>query len=131
LETFTPSEIATFYAARVPGLRRAGGALRGACPIHGGTRESLSIEAATGLCHCHSQCGKGWDVIGFEMALTGVDFITAKASVYATVGRPSIAPRIVAIYDYSDAADTLLYQVVRYDPKDFKQRVLLPSTTVL
>ena len=30
--------------------------------------------------------------------------------------------RIVATYDYTDAAGTLLYQVVRYEPKDFRQR---------
>jgi hypothetical protein len=29
---------------------------------------------------------------------------------------------IVASYDYTDADGTLLYQVVRYDPKDFRQR---------
>jgi hypothetical protein len=29
---------------------------------------------------------------------------------------------IVATYEYTDAAGALLYQVVRYDPKDFKQR---------
>lgn len=30
--------------------------------------------------------------------------------------------RIVATYDYSDENGNLLYQVVRYAPKDFKQR---------
>jgi hypothetical protein len=31
-------------------------------------------------------------------------------------------PEIVATYNYTDAAGTLLYQAVRYRPKDFKQR---------
>ena len=30
--------------------------------------------------------------------------------------------RIVATYDYTDEAGELLFQVVRYDPKDFRQR---------
>ena len=30
--------------------------------------------------------------------------------------------QIVATYDYTDADGNLLYQVVRYDPKDFRQR---------
>lgn len=30
--------------------------------------------------------------------------------------------RIVANYDYTDSAGMLLYQVLRYDPKDFRQR---------
>jgi hypothetical protein len=32
--------------------------------------------------------------------------------------------QIVATYDYTDADGNLLYQVVRYDPKDFRQRRL-------
>ncbi len=31
-------------------------------------------------------------------------------------------PREVAYYDYPDELSTLLYQVVRYEPKDFRQR---------
>jgi putative DNA primase/helicase len=31
-------------------------------------------------------------------------------------------PRIIATYDYTDEQGHLLYQVVRYQPKDFKQR---------
>src|SRR5262249_35656556 len=31
-------------------------------------------------------------------------------------------PRIVATYDYRDEQGNLLYQTVRYDPKDFRQR---------
>ena len=30
--------------------------------------------------------------------------------------------RVVATYDYTDADGTLLYQVLRYEPKDFRQR---------
>ena len=35
---------------------------------------------------------------------------------------PVAGRRIVATYDYTDEYGELLYQVVRYDPKDFKQR---------
>ncbi len=31
-------------------------------------------------------------------------------------------PHIVATYDYRDERGTLLYQSVRYEPKDFRQR---------
>lgn len=31
-------------------------------------------------------------------------------------------PQLVATYDYRDERDELMYQVVRYDPKDFKAR---------
>lgn len=36
--------------------------------------------------------------------------------------------RIVGLYEYRDESDRLLYQVVRYDPKDFRQRRPDPST---
>jgi RecA-family ATPase len=34
----------------------------------------------------------------------------------------STTGRIVAVYDYADHDGTLLYQVLRYEPKDFRQR---------
>jgi hypothetical protein len=39
------------------------------------------------------------------------------------IGRePKPEPRIVKTYDYTDESSTILFQKVRYDPKDFKQR---------
>jgi hypothetical protein len=35
---------------------------------------------------------------------------------------PVAAPRVVAVYDYADEAGALLYQVLRMEPKDFRQR---------
>jgi putative DNA primase/helicase len=35
---------------------------------------------------------------------------------------PNGKPRIVGSYDYRDEAGQLLFQVVRYEPKDFRQR---------
>jgi putative DNA primase/helicase len=63
------------------------------------------------------------------MALTCAGFKTAKAEVLRIVGR-SDSPngnrrargRITAIYDYTDEAEQLLFQTVRMDPKDFRQR---------
>jgi AAA domain len=43
----------------------------------------------------------------------------------STVAQPHIDKpkgRLVATYDYTDAAGELLYQVLRYEPKDFRQR---------
>lgn len=37
-------------------------------------------------------------------------------------GASQTARRIVATYDYHDESGSLLYQVVRFDPKDFRQR---------
>jgi 5S rRNA maturation endonuclease (ribonuclease M5) len=40
----------------------------------------------------------------------------------ATNSAPKTQKRIVETYDYTDAAGKLLFQVVRFDPKDFRQR---------
>ena len=63
-----------------------------------------------------------------SIALSGADFKAAKAEVFQVVGRADspksnrTRPRIVATYDYTDEAGQLLYQAVRMDPKDFRQR---------
>ena len=85
---FRPSEVAVFYAARVPGLNQGGREWRGACPRHKGTHDNFSVNAETGVWFCHSQCDCGGDIIYLEMALTGADFKAAKEQVYQIVGRP-------------------------------------------
>ena len=40
----------------------------------------------------------------------------------APPARSNMSPRIVATYDYRDQAGQLLFQVVRFDPKTFRQR---------
>lgn len=37
-------------------------------------------------------------------------------------GKASSSPRIVAIYDYVNESGQMLFEVVRYDPKSFRQR---------
>ena len=131
--SFTSTAVSTYYAARVPLLKQRGAPQwRGPCPIHKGKRDSFAVEASTGDWFCHSACGGGGDILELEMALVGGDFKTAKAEVFRIVGRLEassgphdrgrIRPRIVATYDYTDESGALVDQVVRYDPKDFRQR---------
>lgn len=66
-------------------------------------------------------------MIGLERELTGAGFAVARDSIFRIVGRigaqgGSSTGRIVALYDYADETGLLLYQTVRLDPKDFKQR---------
>jgi putative DNA primase/helicase len=142
--TFTSSEVASYYAARVPHLKqRRDAEWRGACPVHHGKDDNFAVDPATGLCSCHSRCGQGWDIIGLEMALTGADFKTAKAEVFRLVGRiepedrhygartnadsAGTAPskptrptstaggrRETARYPYVDRGGSLLFEVIRY-----------------
>jgi len=122
----TFSEISAYYNARVPAMAQPDKReWRGPCPVHNGTGLNFSVQSQTGFGHCHSQCKKGWDVIGLEMALSGSDFATAKAAVFSIIGRPAPTREdadVEACYDYVDEAGRLLYQVVRKHGKKFVQR---------
>ena len=126
--TFTPGEVSRYYAARGPELKQSRAAeWRGPCEVHHGTGPNFAVNAETGQAYCHSQCARGWDILSLEQELTGADFKTAKAEVFRLIGRDDSnsdrsTRRIAATYDYVDEAGQLLYQIVRYDPKDFKQR---------
>lgn len=85
------------------------------CPAHDDRRASLSIaQGDKGLVlRCHAGCSV--NAIAGALGLTLRDLFDGS--------KPNgSAPRITATYDYVDASGTLLYQVVRYAPKDFRQR---------
>jgi DnaB-like helicase C terminal domain len=125
-ESFSQSEIQAYWTTRVSELRFNGHReVRTKCPIHQGERDSFSINTETGYAICHSTCGRGWDLIGFEKEITGADFSKAKAEVYRIVGRPEVAWEdrdVEATYDYRDEHGVLQYQVVRKFGKKFSQR---------
>lgn len=123
---FTATEVAAYYSVRVPALKITGHReWRGPCPVHQGKRDSFSVNAETGLAQCHSECGRGWDLISLEMELISADFPKAKAEVFRIVGRPEVAWEdrdVEATYDYRDEHGVLQYQVVRRFGKKFSQR---------
>lgn len=110
--------------ARVlPGLdnvRQNGGGYSARCPSHADRRNSLSIaqgEDGSVLLHCFAGCETAAivDVLGLTMA----DLYPARSEAKGGNGQHS---RIVARYDYTDESGALLYQVIRREPKDFRQR---------
>ena len=138
---FSPCEVAAYYATRILKLKQVGKEWRGPCPIHNGNDDNFAVNPETGESFCHSTCGRGWDIIGLEIALTGADFKTAKAEVFRLVGRvePEYRPnglngvstggaptkpakptgmagdwQEVARYPYVDRDGSLLFEVVRY-----------------
>jgi len=115
----TSSEISTYYRVRVPGLKQAGEEWRGQCPVHDGRRDSFSVKPDTGQWYCHSDCKKGGSVFSLEEELSGETGKAAAHAVYSVVGRTK---EIVATYGYTDEAGKLLFECVRMDPKDFRQR---------
>ena len=132
---FTPVEVAEYYRVRLSKLNQRGIEWRGPCPIHKGTRDSFAVDPTSGRWFCFSTCGRGGDVLALEQELFTPDFKAAKTEVFRIVGRPespngssangrrgSARGRIAATYDYTDEDGRLLYQAVRMDPKDFRQR---------
>jgi hypothetical protein len=89
------------------------------CPAHDDRKPSLSIgidaDGVIGLT-CHGPCDTTAVVaaLGCELA----DLFPPKANDSAAPAKR----RIVAIYDYRDESNVLLYQAVRFQPKDFQQR---------
>jgi hypothetical protein len=62
-------------------------------------------------------------MIAFEQELTGTEFPEARDAVFAIVGRaPDAQRREVVAYGYQDELGRLLFQTVRFEPKDFRQR---------
>jgi len=109
----TGSDIADFFQKHVHGLKIRGHEGYGRCPFHADRKASFTVNVETGLWTCHAGCGKG-NVRQFAERL-GVPVPDDRGPRHRTT-------RIVATYDYRDEHGTLLFQVVRSDPKDFRQR---------
>ena len=95
------------------GARRSGSGFMAKCPAHDDRKPSLSIAERNGkvLFHCHAGCSQ-------ESVL---DALKSRALWEQSAEQPA-KPRIVHTYDYTDENGRLLYQIVRYEPKNFKQR---------
>jgi len=83
------------------------------CPFHNDREHpNLSVNFQKGGYHCFA-CGSKGDIRRLAQRL-GIAIANHKP--------PAEAKTIIANYNYTDEAGTLLYQTVRYDPKDFTQR---------
>jgi len=62
--------------ATVRGIRLRGSGVerRAVCPIHGGERDSLAVNAVTGAWMCHACGASGGGVLAFHMEATGATF---------------------------------------------------------
>ena len=111
LETQTQhkaTRTATGYAAR--------------CPAHEDRKPSLSISEGSGgriLVKCQAGCAT--EAVTGALGLRLADLFVNGKGKKTSAGRGSRG-NIVATYDYRDAGGKLLFQSVRFDPKDFRQR---------
>lgn len=103
-------------------------AMSSASELRYGARGSLCIDLTKGTWFDH-EVGQGGGVLDLVTRGTGltegarIDWLQRNGFV-PDRGNGAHPPRakIVATYDYTDEAGTLLFQVCRYEPKDFRQR---------
>ncbi|MBU2549280.1 MAG: AAA family ATPase [Proteobacteria bacterium] len=117
-----------FYGKYLPGIKPAGGQeFKAKCPFHEDNNPSLCFNGDTGAYFCHG-CGKKGSALHFYAKVngldTGRDFGRVLKGIAQDFGIPweEKQARLVRAYDYVDASGSLLFQVCRMDPKDFRQR---------
>lgn len=114
--------------ARLNDLRPSGDGWAAQCPAHDDKRASLSIgegEDGRALVHCHAGCSPDAICAAVGLAVSDLmpngDSLPTPSTLKWNAGKNG-TPRIIAQYDYFDESGNLLFQVVRYQPKDFRQR---------
>src|SRR5262249_18292830 len=114
----TPADLipeleATLLARR--GATRRGDEIVCCCPFHDEANASFAFNAMKGAYTCHA-CGAkgGWKQLALRL---GIDVPKPRR------GRPpKNERRIVAAYPYRDECGQLLFEKVRYEPKQFTLR---------
>lgn len=106
------------FGAQIHGTRRSGSGYVGQCPAHDDRRASLSWQDGDKgiIAKCHAGCTI--EAITGAMGLMPASlFFEPRAQ-----STPPASRIITAHYPYKDEQGTVLYEVLRYQPKDFRQR---------
>jgi 5S rRNA maturation endonuclease (ribonuclease M5) len=97
------------------------------CPNHHDDRPSLSVSIRDPkvLIHCNAGCRQ--DVVLWTLQQHGLWPTSSRNGHDRTPASQggnggAAGRRIVATYDYTDATGAVLFQVVRFEPKDFRMR---------
>jgi hypothetical protein len=105
------------FITRLEGVKRSGDGYEAKCPAHDDKHQSLSVtdgDNGAPVFHCHAGCTPR--AVVEAVGLTWRDVMPERKC--NDRGRA----RIVAEYDYRDEHGVLLFQSLRYEPKDFRQR---------
>ncbi len=113
------------HAANLRGEKKQGREILFLCPQHDDHNPSLTINPDKNAWLC-GPCGKGGNAWALAAFILGVD-PNNKDTVTAWLRDKGLLDakanlQIVTAYDYRDEVGKLLFQSVRYVPKDFKQR---------
>jgi 5S rRNA maturation endonuclease (ribonuclease M5) len=108
---------------KLEGVRFSGGSWMARCPAHEDSTASLHIARGTEqpiVMTCHAHCERV-DILA-AIGLTWDDLCKPREEQIAS-GEWTPSGDAVAVYDYTDEAGNLLYQVLRTADKNFSQRV--------
>jgi len=94
------------------------------CCFHNDKTPSLSFNQKTGAFYCHGCKESGGDIFDFFMKFKSCNFQSALSGIASdfNISNGASKKSVETVYDYRNEAGTLLYQVLRYKPKDFRQR---------
>ena len=98
--------------SKLTGVTGTGNNRKAKCPAHNDNVASLSVTDGDDrvVLHCHAGCEP--EAVVSAMGLTFADLFPSKVEPL----------QIIAMYDYRALDGTLLYQSVRFFPKEFRQR---------
>lgn len=119
-----PKTIRRYFESKLSAVRWLGDQGTARCPFHHDRHPSLSIDGTRGLFFCHACEAKG-NLVEFERRTSGCDRKTSQrriADLAKRNGGSNLRSRVVTVYSYTDAKGKLLYQQVRFEPKDFRFR---------
>lgn len=91
------------------------------CPWHDDGKGSLQISRDVAYCHA---CGYKYDQIDLYSKANSIPNKDAVSQLAKELNLNGHKPKskIIATYDYKDVEGKLIYQSVRFEPKDFRQR---------
>lgn len=111
------------FLERLSGVRKTPAGWQACCPAHEDRKASLSVSLAEDriLIHCHAGCETA--AILEKLDLKPKDLFLNPLPKPIKAGKPEV----VATYDYRDETGKILFQTVRFQPKDFRQRQPAPG----
>lgn len=108
----------TEFLARLTGVKKCGDGWQARCPAHDDRKASLSITDGNKqpiVVKCHAGCST-------ESIVAALGLKVGELSTPQPKVNSHMKPRIIAAYPYQDETGKVLFETVRYEPKDFKQR---------
>jgi hypothetical protein len=123
-EILDANPIEEFVRNRGHELKRAGeNYVTSGCPVthHKPGHRPVMIYPRTQSWSCHD-CKVGGSVIDWLAEEKGISGADAMRELAGSRNGSEPTARLIATYDFTDPRGRLLYQVCRYDPKDFRQR---------